>query len=64
MRKKKWYGPVVLERVSFGMSVAGKEMMEFEGRIKPYVVITCTLAASGGLMFGYTLEFQGHTHSR
>ncbi|GLJ21729.1 hypothetical protein SUGI_0404990 [Cryptomeria japonica] len=34
-------------------------VMEFEGHITPYVIITCILAASGGLMFGYDIGISG-----
>ncbi|GLJ21728.1 hypothetical protein SUGI_0404980 [Cryptomeria japonica] len=45
---------------AMSFSVRGKaEVMEFEGRITPYVVITCILAASGGLMFGYDIGISG-----
>ncbi|GLJ17869.1 hypothetical protein SUGI_0312580 [Cryptomeria japonica] len=32
---------------------------EFEARITPYVIITCIMAASGGLMFGYDVGISG-----
>eukprot|EP01018_Ginkgo_biloba_P032615 Gb_31539 [translate_table: standard] len=33
--------------------------VEFEARITPYVIITCIMAASGGLMFGYDIGISG-----
>ncbi|KAH9301864.1 hypothetical protein KI387_013447, partial [Taxus chinensis] len=33
--------------------------VEFEARITPYVIITCIIAASGGLMFGYDVGISG-----
>lgn len=33
--------------------------VEFEARITPYVIITCIMAASGGLMFGYDVGISG-----
>lgn len=32
---------------------------EFEAKITPIVVISCILAASGGLMFGYDIGISG-----
>lgn len=33
--------------------------VEFEARITPYVIMTCIMAASGGLMFGYDIGISG-----
>jgi hypothetical protein len=33
--------------------------VEFEARITPYVIMTCIIAASGGLMFGYDVGISG-----
>ena len=33
---------------------------EFEAKITPIVVISCVMAATGGLMFGYDVGVSGH----
>ena len=40
----------------FGVSSGGGE---FEAKITPLVVISCIMAASGGLMFGYDVGISG-----
>lgn len=42
----------------FGAPTDGEE---FEARITPIVIVSCILAASGGLMFGYDIGISG-TH--
>ena len=37
----------------------GSGGVEFEARITAYVIITCIMAASGGLMFGYDIGISG-----
>eukprot|EP00253_Pinus_taeda_P000286 PITA_00286 len=37
----------------------GSGNVDFEARITPYVIITCIMAASGGLMFGYDIGISG-----
>lgn len=32
----------------------------FEAKITPIVVISCVMAATGGLMFGYDVGISGH----
>ena len=45
---------------AMGFSLSRKsEVMEFEGYITPYVVITCILAATVGLIFGYDTGISG-----
>ncbi|KAL6191164.1 hypothetical protein ACLB2K_037555 [Fragaria x ananassa] len=41
----------------FGVTSPGGE--DFEAKITPIVVISCILAASGGLMFGYDIGISG-----
>ncbi|KAI5066018.1 hypothetical protein GOP47_0018642 [Adiantum capillus-veneris] len=38
---------------------AGSRAAEYEGKITFYVIITCIIAASGGLMFGYDVGISG-----
>lgn len=33
---------------------------EFEAKITPIVIISCIMAATGGLMFGYDVGVSGH----
>lgn len=33
---------------------------EFEAKITPIVIISCVMAATGGLMFGYDVGVSGH----
>ncbi|XP_061992682.1 sugar transport protein MST4-like [Rosa rugosa] len=41
----------------FGVTTSGGE--DFEARITPIVIISCILASSGGLMFGYDIGISG-----
>ncbi|KAH6558212.1 hypothetical protein KP509_1Z073700 [Ceratopteris richardii] len=43
----------------FQLQEGGRRASEYEGRITIYVVITCIIAASGGLMFGYDIGISG-----
>ena len=46
-----------------GFNIAGPVApggMELNARITPYVIITCIIAASGGLMFGYDIGISGN----
>lgn len=43
--------------VAGGMSVGGEK--EFEAKITPIVIVSCILAATGGLMFGYDVGISG-----
>ncbi|GKE70497.1 hypothetical protein Tco_1528569, partial [Tanacetum coccineum] len=36
-----------------GLAVAAHGGQEFEAKITPLVIISCIMAATGGLMFGY-----------
>lgn len=36
---------------------------EFEAKITPIVIISCIMAATGGLMFGYDVGVSGTIHS-
>lgn len=42
-----------------GFSVASKSGTEFEAKITPIVIISCIMAATGGLMFGYDVGVSG-----
>ncbi|KAG9456452.1 hypothetical protein H6P81_000960 [Aristolochia fimbriata] len=42
-----------------GLSVSSTSGVEFEARITPIVVISCIMAATGGLMFGYDVGVSG-----
>ena len=37
---------------------------EFEAKITPIVIISCIMAATGGLMFGYDVGVSGTLESR
>lgn len=41
-----------------GFSVSGSGV-EFEAKITPIVIISCIMAATGGLMFGYDVGISG-----
>lgn len=45
---------------SGGFNIAGPIGKELDARITPYVIITCIIAASGGLMFGYDIGISGN----
>jgi hypothetical protein len=51
-----------------GMSVSAPGGVEFEAKITPIVIISCIMAATGGLMFGYDVGISGtnlyHLHAR
>lgn len=42
-----------------GFSVSAPSGVEFEAKITPIVVISCIMAATGGLMFGYDVGISG-----
>lgn len=42
-----------------GFSTAGSGGTEFEAKITPIVIISCIMAATGGLMFGYDVGVSG-----
>nr|DAD19505.1 TPA_asm: hypothetical protein HUJ06_020968 [Nelumbo nucifera] len=42
-----------------GFSAPATTGIEFEARITPIVIISCTMAATGGLMFGYDVGVSG-----
>ncbi|KAK1419286.1 hypothetical protein QVD17_28451 [Tagetes erecta] len=42
-----------------GLSVAAAGGVEFEAKITPIVIISCIMAATGGLMFGYDVGVSG-----
>ncbi|KAL4588349.1 hypothetical protein LXL04_001233 [Taraxacum kok-saghyz] len=42
-----------------GLSVAAAGGLEFEAKITPIVIISCIMAATGGLMFGYDVGVSG-----
>ncbi|XP_051182512.1 sugar transport protein MST4 [Lolium perenne] len=42
-----------------GMSVSAPGGVEFEAKITPIVIISCIMAATGGLMFGYDVGISG-----
>jgi hypothetical protein len=43
-----------------GMSVSAPGGVEFEAKITPIVIISCIMAATGGLMFGYDVGISGN----
>lgn len=45
-----------------GFSVAPTGGSQFEAKITPIVIISCIMAATGGLMFGYDVGVSG-THN-
>lgn len=40
----------------------GNSGTEFEAKITPIVIISCIMAATGGLMFGYDVGVSGNFH--
>lgn len=42
-----------------GFSVSAPSGQEFEAKITPVVIISCIMAATGGLMFGYDVGVSG-----
>lgn len=42
-----------------GFAVTSSSGVEFEAKITPVVIISCMMAASGGLMFGYDVGISG-----
>lgn len=42
-----------------GFSTTAGGSKEFEAKITPIVVISCVMAATGGLMFGYDVGVSG-----
>lgn len=42
-----------------GFSTAPGGGVEFEAKITPIVIISCIMAATGGLMFGYDVGVSG-----
>lgn len=42
-----------------GGMVASRGGTEFEAKITPIVIISCIMAATGGLMFGYDVGVSG-----
>jgi hypothetical protein len=42
-----------------GFSVSAPSGVEFEAKITPIVIISCIMAATGGLMFGYDVGISG-----
>jgi len=42
-----------------GFSVSAPPGVEFEAKITPIVIISCIMAATGGLMFGYDVGISG-----
>lgn len=51
--------------VGSGVSV-GSEVGKYNGQITPFVVLSCMVAATGGIIFGYDIGisgFQTTTHS-
>ncbi|CAA6659159.1 unnamed protein product [Spirodela intermedia] len=42
-----------------GFSVSGQEATQFEAKITPIVIVSCLMAATGGLMFGYDVGVSG-----
>lgn len=42
-----------------GLAVTARGGQEFEAKITPIVIISCIMAATGGLMFGYDVGVSG-----
>ena len=42
-----------------GLAVAAPAGTQFEAKITPIVIISCIMAATGGLMFGYDVGISG-----
>lgn len=42
-----------------GGFVAESSVKQYEGRVTAYVIISCIVAATGGLMFGYDIGISG-----
>ena len=42
-----------------GFATATANGVEFEAKITPIVIISCIMAATGGLMFGYDVGVSG-----
>lgn len=42
-----------------GGFVVESGVKQYEGRVTAYVVISCIVAATGGLMFGYDIGISG-----
>lgn len=42
-----------------GGSMVGAPQGNYEGRVTPFVVVTCLVAATGGLIFGYDIGISG-----
>ncbi|CAN0887007.1 Sugar transport protein 13, partial [Linum grandiflorum] len=47
------------EMAGGGFTTTSAETVEFEAKITPIVVISCIMAATGGLMFGYDVGVSG-----
>ena len=47
----------------FTSGPAGARASQYEAKITVYVIITCIIAASGGLMFGYDVGISGTSTS-
>jgi hypothetical protein len=47
-----------------GFSVSAPSGAEFEAKITPIVIISCIMAATGGLMFGYDVGISGTIRRR
>ena len=43
-----------------GGYVAPTGARNYEGRVTPFVIMTCMVAAMGGLIFGYDLGISGN----
>jgi len=46
-------------KMAGGFSVSAPSGVEFEAKITPIVIISCLMAATGGLMFGYDVGISG-----
>ena len=44
-----------------GGFVNGRNGGDFEAKITPLVIISCIMAATGGLMFGYDVGISGNS---
>lgn len=42
-----------------GLAVTARGGQQFEAKITPIVIISCIMAATGGLMFGYDVGVSG-----
>lgn len=47
-----------------GGGVSKERANQYKGKVTPYVVIACIVAATGGSLFGYDIGISGSFHSQ